>query len=294
MMSYTAVTALMLSSCLVVTGLRFQSTEFAPSPPHPSHTSAPHPPHPPSPTPSPTPLSTKGPVTRPPSPLPTPSPSSVAVGDPHVTSLTGQKFDLWRTGWSTFVQIPDVEEKVNLLVRGNVKAYEEGGCAPAFLQDVELTGAWLADTTIFVRAGSLESSSPFAVSVNGSSFKEITNPSGTDFLSTAGFSVRGEITQDEPEWGPDAKVVIKMDHAEVGLTQHTEGRGEESRAMLDLSVGGLDAVKETVGGWLGVDGSRNAGRPPANCPAALLATYGEHESRERGEFLAGFRSLHRN
>jgi len=207
-----------------------------------------------------------------------------------VTSLTGQKFDLWKTGWSTFVRIPDGRENVNLVVRGNVKAYEEGGCAPAFLQDVELTGAWLGDRTIFVRAGSLESAAPFAVSVNGSSFKELTDPSGTDFLSVEGLSVRGEVTYDEPAWGPDANVVIKMDHSEVGLKQHTEGRGEESRAMLDLSVGGLDAVKGSVGGWLGVDGSRDAGHRPANCPAVLLSTSAEHESRNRGNILAGFGS----
>ena len=58
---------------------------------------------------------------------------------------------------------------------------------------------------------------------------------------------------------PDARVVINMDHAEVGIKQHTEGRGEESRATLDLSVGGLDAVKDTVRGWLRVDGCRNEG-----------------------------------
>eukprot|EP00450_Noctiluca_scintillans_P001307 CAMPEP_0194501876 /NCGR_PEP_ID=MMETSP0253-20130528/23411_1 /TAXON_ID=2966 /ORGANISM="Noctiluca scintillans" /LENGTH=292 /DNA_ID=CAMNT_0039343927 /DNA_START=50 /DNA_END=928 /DNA_ORIENTATION=+ len=281
------VCAFLFSSCLVVSGLRFQSTENAPSPPHPSHTSAPHPPHPPSPTPAPTPLSTKGPVTRPPSPLPTPSPSSEAVGDPHVTSLTGQKFDLWRDGWSTFVRVPD-REQVKLLVRGNVQAYGEGGCAPAFLHDMELSGSWLGDTTIFVRAGSLESTAPFAVSVNGSSFMEITDISGTEFLSTPGVSVRGEITQDEPEWGPDAKVVIKMDQAEVALKQHTEGRGDESRSMLDLSVGGLDAVEGTVGGWLGVDGSRNAGQPPAHCPTVLLSTSDQHESRKKSEFIVGF------
>ena len=81
-------------------------------------------------------------------------PSFVTVADPHVTSLTEQKFDLWRTEWSTFVQTPDAEGKVNLLVRGNIKAYEEGSCTPAFLQDVKLTGAWLEDTTTFVHAGS--------------------------------------------------------------------------------------------------------------------------------------------
>ena len=33
--------------------------------------------------------------------------------------------------------------------------------------DMEVTGAWLGDNTVFVLAGSLESAAPFAVSVNG-------------------------------------------------------------------------------------------------------------------------------
>ena len=140
------------------------------------------------------------------------------------------------------------KDHVNRLVRGNVEACEEGGCAPAFQQDMELTGAWAGNTTFFVRVGCLESSAPFAVCMNGSSFEEITHPSETDFSSIAGFSVRGEITHDESERGPDARVVINMDHAEVGVKQHTEGHGEESKAMLDLK---LDAVKDTIRGWHG-------------------------------------------
>ena len=56
---------------------------------------------------------------------------------------------------------------MNFLVRGNVIAYEKGGCPQVFLQDVELTGMSLGDTTTFVRAGSLENPSHFAVIVNG-------------------------------------------------------------------------------------------------------------------------------
>ena len=82
-------------------------------------------------------------------------PRGPIIRDLHVISLTGQKFDRWRTGWSIFVRIPDGKDHVNLFVRGNAKAYEEGGYAPAFQQDVELTGAWLGKTTIFVHAGSL-------------------------------------------------------------------------------------------------------------------------------------------
>ena len=92
------------------------------------------------------------------------------------------------------------KDHVNLLVRGTVKAHEEDGCATAVEQDMELTGACLGNTTIFVRTGLLETSTPFAVSMNGSSFEEINNPSGTDFLSIAGFSVPGETPHEEPEW----------------------------------------------------------------------------------------------
>ena len=159
----------------------------------------------------------------------------------NVISLTGQKFDLWRSGWLMFVRTPEAKENANLPVRGNVRAYEADGCDTAVQQDMELTGAWPGNNTVFVRAGSLEISAPFAESMNGSIFQEITNPSATDFLSIAGFPVRGEITHVEFEWGLDARVVVNMDHAEVGVKWHTEGRGEESRAMLDLSVGRLDA-----------------------------------------------------
>ena len=163
-----------------------------------------------------------------------------------------------------------------------MKGYEEGGCAPAFSQDVELTGAWLGDRTIFVRAGSLESSAPFAVSVHGSTFKEL--------LLAAGLFVRGEVTHDELEWGPDAKVVIEMDHAEVGLKQHTEGRGEESRAMTSVSAG-LAPSRGPLEVGLVLTVLRDAGHRPANnCPAVLLSTTAERESRNRGKVLAGFRS----
>ena len=80
------------------------------------------------------------------------------------------------------------------------------------VQDMELTGARLGDKHIFVCAVRFlwRSAAPFAVCVKCGSFKEITDPSGSDFLSAVSVSVRGEITQKEPaEWGPDAKVVTE-------------------------------------------------------------------------------------
>ena len=193
-----------------------------------------------------------------------------AVGDPHVTSITGEKFDLWRTGWSTFVQIPkDVAPHVQpeLVVTGNVKPFGDEKCAPAYLTDVMLRGTLLGHNQVLVRSGSLEGPAPFGVSVNGSSFKQIRDANGTDFSVGPHFLMRGKITEDEPGvWGPDAKLSMKVGDILFRVQQHTEGRFLESRSMLDLSVSGLDKI-ESVGGWLGLDGSLSAGEAPPECVA---------------------------
>ena len=82
------------------------------------------------------------------------------------------------------------------------------------------------------------------MSMGGGSFSETTNPSGTDFLSNAWFSVRGEITHDKPEWGSRRQSGHQRGSCGSGNETATARRGEESRAMLDLCVGRLDAVIE--------------------------------------------------
>ena len=72
-----------------------------------------------------------------------------AIGDPHVTTLTGDSFDLWRTGWSTFVKFP-LKVSVKLLVRGDVCPYGGSRCAPSYLQQVRITGSWLGGHDVSV------------------------------------------------------------------------------------------------------------------------------------------------
>ena len=81
-------------------------------------------------------------------------------------------------------------------VRSDIRG--ERLCEPS--HEEMFAGAWPGNNTIFVRAGSLEISAPFAVSMNGGSFQEITNHSGTDFLSITRFSECGEITHVEFQW----------------------------------------------------------------------------------------------
>ena len=48
-------------------------------------------------------------------------------------------------------------------------------------------------------------------------------------------------------WGHDARVQLAVGNAKVNIERHTEGRGETSRAMLDLSMSGLTDMVDTIG-----------------------------------------------
>ena len=93
-----------------------------------------------------------------------------SVGDPHITSVTGGKFDLWRLGWSTFLQVPQqtkTDNDVKLLFQGNVQRFwGSDECAPVFLDQVHISGSWAGNRTVHNFSGSLESDKNFTVSID--------------------------------------------------------------------------------------------------------------------------------
>ena len=61
--------------------------------------------------------------------------------DPQVSSITGDLFDLWRTGLSTFVKVLLASDDSSmLLVRGDVRPYRGASCKPAFRSRSSVVG----------------------------------------------------------------------------------------------------------------------------------------------------------
>jgi hypothetical protein len=215
-------------------------------------------------------------------------------GDPHITTITGEKFDLWKMGWSTFMQIPQYPEStkdVKLLISGNVKKYWGADvCAPAYLDEVKISGNWVGGKTVQIFSGSLESEKNFTVSIDGGPRRRIENADSTVFHDDEDMSVVGAVKSEDPEhWRPDAVVLVSTEGTTVEVSQHTEGRYEESMAMLDISVTELDQVSDTIGGWLGVDGSSVAGEAPPECAArrpALVLSHQEQRTRSTASFMS--------
>ena len=78
------------------------------------------------------------------------SAASPAMWTPPSTWLSSRPnflttFYLWRTGWSTFVKIPQHSQagSTKFLIDGQVRPFPAAPCAPAFLQEVRMNGMWL-------------------------------------------------------------------------------------------------------------------------------------------------------
>jgi len=67
------------------------------------------------------------------------SPTS-ATGDPHLTNMLGERFDLLKRGTHVFIQIPRGADAEHTLLR--VEANVTGGklCNYAFIRELKITG----------------------------------------------------------------------------------------------------------------------------------------------------------
>ena len=113
------------------------------------------------------------------------------VRDPHVISLTVQKFDLWRTGWSIFVRIP-----------------RERSCQPSrerqwqSLRGGRLCFSFSAGYGVDHRMAGKHHNlrARWLLSMHGSSFKEITNLWNGFLVERMVLCAWRDYTHDEPEW----------------------------------------------------------------------------------------------
>jgi len=99
-----------------------------------------------SPTAAPTPAPIPYP-TFPPTPVPTPpagpaAGGASAVGDPHLTTIHGERFDLMAVGKHVLINIPRKRVR-NVYLRVEAEAQRIGGqCADIYFQELNVTGSW--------------------------------------------------------------------------------------------------------------------------------------------------------
>lgn len=157
--------------------------------------------------------------------------TAAAVGDPHLTNIYGQRFDLKQPGLHAMLSIPRGAAPHDALLRVNALAIHEGhACSDVYFKTINFTGRWVDAAR--ARDGG---SGGDGVGVQHCAAQR---PSG----SSTGWTTYGAV---------DLKVVW--------------GRTSGNIVYLNLFVRNLRSTGRAVGGLLGEDDHSAASTPPPSC-----------------------------
>lgn len=152
--------------------------------------------------------------------------SGIAVGDPHLQNLHGERFDLMRPGEHVLVHIPRRESPENTLLHVHALAQTVGGlCADTYFTRINVTGKW---------------------------------PSA---LRPGGFIFRA----DDPDSGAESKWMSLHGLSDGLQIKVAHGHTQQGVRYLNFYIKHLDRVGFPVGGLLGEDDHEEASTPPRAC-----------------------------
>jgi hypothetical protein len=217
---------------------------------------------------------------------PTGAPTGV-TGDPHVTNVEGQRFDLVRVGVHELLRLPrrsgsrpghGARSEALLEVLGTVES--ERKCEEPFVKQLDLRGLWLQQSgPLVLRAGDLseDSGDTIMLQVNGS------HVSKDELIRDA--RLQGLLKVEEPEAKHvkrhgakahrDKLFTVMLRFSDATLTVdwiHREVPGS-SLSHLDLHVANLPKLEKgmDVGGILGRDDHTSAAMSSPGCsPSQVL------------------------
>ena len=144
----------------------------------------------------------------------------VCTRSPHVSTITRQTFDLWKTGWSTLYSCQGVHRRILACCWCAVMCEntEETRVPLSFLQQVHVNGPWPGGHDVAVRANP-ESSDPFSVVLDGDRLLQSPSDSEILFLEEPFLRWSGNIGVFSKDKGPDAKLTLKVRSTEFNGVQ---------------------------------------------------------------------------
>jgi len=167
----------------------------------------------------------------------------VAVGDPHLQNIYGQRFDLMQPGRHTLIRIPaGAPDAAALLLGVSAKVRQVGAaCSDMYFKELNVTGAWAEAK----QAGGFQFRAEEASSCDGESWK----------MSLG-----------------DGKLDLKVAH----------GCTSQGARYLNFYVKHLGRVGMAVGGLLGEDDHTAAATPQERCQKMLTLSSDYRDAAEGG------------
>lgn len=184
---------------------------------------------------------------------PTPEPTAGAVGDPHVTNIRGEKFNVFKTGHMEFLRVPfkSAYTDANLTLLGVVQDIvgTSDECEQQrYITSVFFGGAWMGDRKLNVSIQDGE----LAVRL-GTSFARINS---SDHEIPIG---------DLLHLHAHDKEQLQLRAGEMAIGVSAAGNHNGKHFFLNLEAKSLTALNTRIGGLLGEDSHDDVSAPPLGC-----------------------------
>lgn len=192
-----------------------------------------------------------------------PEGTAALVGDPHVTNMQGEKFDVMHAGMFELLHVPmgAREESTLLSVVANIARANPRWCESMFIESLSATGQWLGNQKeVVFQAGSLRDPRPLGFKINGPTSKLYTHSESLKDkiyfeFETGGSSPHIKIIPVSLENGRAAfRATVGPLTVQVSLVKHPHFQ------FMNVDVEGLHELSLVmdIGGILGADGHADA------------------------------------
>lgn len=196
--------------------------------------------------------------------------SGSAVGDPHVTNVAGERFDIMRSGMHTLVEVPrDQRIPKKLLVKGQIERYGSA-CSSMWITQMSISGSQLnTEYEFFTRGDHLYRVGNFSTD-NIDAFAAAVQP--------AELSIKLQNNAYRPNYGKYkiAEFTINAGPAKLFVV-FVRRQGETHYDFHAKNLGSLSA-KTDIGGLMGIDDHTWATSSDGDCVRGLFK--GESEAGE--------------
>jgi len=161
-----------------------------------------------------------------------------AIGDPHVTNILGQSFDINSEGEVELLRFPQGSDSAKIIITATITKLGKS-CHDSYMKQVKLSGSWLQGEVVFKDdedTGEVLIASLAAASIP----VQWTRMNGSKDL---------RIRYETPK-----KVHFRLDDENIDVYISTAGRMHQGvGTYLNLALDGFRKLEGTVGGLLGVD-----------------------------------------
>jgi len=204
------------------------------------------------------------------------------TGDPHVTTVAGEKFDIVVEGQHTLLDLSQESDKL-LTVQVALEKKDSASCEDLYINDVFVSGKWLGlSKSLQINAGALHDLDvPLRLRAADGAWQNYEDAGDSITLSPAegpypeAVAYKMNLAQDAFH---KAGFEVRFDPIKMQVYHAVA----EDIAWLDVHLMGLSELDMDIGGLLGFDDHTAAATLPKACQHAGLARTNVHH---RGSFM---------